>query len=57
MSERQVPAVEFVIGNHQNVLLPGELLRAIELPASALRKRAAFRRMYADPHGSLDRAR
>jgi len=44
-SERQVPAVEFVIGNHQNVLLPGELLRTIELPASALRKRAAFRRM------------
>ena len=44
-SERQVPAVDFVIGNHQNVLLPGELLRTIELPASALRKRAAFRRV------------
>ena len=44
-SERQVPAIEFVIGNHQNVLLPGELLRTIELPASALRKRAAFRRV------------
>jgi CO/xanthine dehydrogenase FAD-binding subunit len=44
-SERQVPAVEFVIGNHQNVLLPGELLRTIDLPASALRKRAAFRRV------------
>jgi CO/xanthine dehydrogenase FAD-binding subunit len=43
-SERQVPAIDFVIGNHQNVLLPGELLRTIELPASALRKRAAFRR-------------
>jgi CO/xanthine dehydrogenase FAD-binding subunit len=44
-SERQVPAIDFVIGNHQNVLLPGELLRTIELPASALRKRAAFRRV------------
>ena len=44
-SERQVPAIDFVIGNHQNVLLPGELLRAIDLPASALRKRAAFRRV------------
>jgi CO/xanthine dehydrogenase FAD-binding subunit len=44
-SERQVPATEFVIGNHQNVLLPGELLRTIELPASALRKRAAFRQV------------
>ncbi|MBW3634676.1 MAG: FAD binding domain-containing protein [Chloroflexi bacterium] len=44
-SERQIPAIEFVTGNHQNVLRPGELLRAIDLPASALRKRAAFRRM------------
>ncbi len=44
-SERQVAAVDFVTGNHQNVLLPGELLRQIELPAAALRKRAAFRRM------------
>ena len=44
-SERQIPAIEFVTGNHQNVLQPGELLRAIELPASALRKRAAFRRI------------
>jgi len=44
-SERQVPAIDFVIGNHQNVLLPGELLCAIDLPASALRKRAAFRRV------------
>jgi CO/xanthine dehydrogenase FAD-binding subunit len=44
-SERQVPAIDFVIGNHQNMLLPGELLRAIDLPASALRKRAVFRRV------------
>ena len=44
-SERTVPAVEFVTGNHQNVLQPGELLRAIELPAAALRKRGAFRRV------------
>jgi CO/xanthine dehydrogenase FAD-binding subunit len=44
-SERQIPAIDFVTGNHQNVLQPGELLRAIDLPASALRKRAAFRRM------------
>jgi CO/xanthine dehydrogenase FAD-binding subunit len=43
-SERQVPAIDFVTANHQNILQPGELLCAIELPASALRKRAAFRR-------------
>ena len=31
-------------GNHKNVLAPGELLRSIHLPASALKKRFAFRR-------------
>jgi CO/xanthine dehydrogenase FAD-binding subunit len=41
---RSVPAVEFVVGNHQNVLEPGELLRSIHLPAAALSKRYAVRR-------------
>lgn len=41
---RQVAVVDFVTGNHQNVLAPGELLRSIFLPAHALRKRFAFRR-------------
>jgi CO/xanthine dehydrogenase FAD-binding subunit len=41
---RQVPVVDFVTGNHQNVLAPGELLRSIFLPAHALRKRFVFRR-------------
>jgi CO/xanthine dehydrogenase FAD-binding subunit len=41
---RQVPVVDFVTGNHQNVLAPGELLRSIILPAHALRKTFAFRR-------------
>ena len=44
-AERRVPVVEFVTGNHANVLKPGELLRSIDLPASALRKRPSFRRM------------
>ena len=35
---RRVPVVDFVTGNHQNVLAPGELLRSIFLPAHALRK-------------------
>lgn len=43
-SPRQVPVVDFVTGNHQNVLAPGELLRSIFLPAHALRKKFAFRR-------------
>jgi CO/xanthine dehydrogenase FAD-binding subunit len=40
---REVAAVDFVTGNHSNVLQPGELLRSIQLPASALSKRFAFR--------------
>jgi CO/xanthine dehydrogenase FAD-binding subunit len=41
---RKVAARDFVTGNHKNVLEPGELLRSIHLPASALEKRFAFRR-------------
>jgi len=41
-AERRVPVEDFVTGNHQNVLQPDDLLRTIELPASALRKRACF---------------
>jgi CO/xanthine dehydrogenase FAD-binding subunit len=43
--ERRVAVEDFVIGNHKNVLQPGDLLRSIELPASALRKRSCFRRI------------
>jgi CO/xanthine dehydrogenase FAD-binding subunit len=41
---RKVSALDFVTGNHANVLKPGELLRSIHLPAKALEKRFAFRR-------------
>jgi CO/xanthine dehydrogenase FAD-binding subunit len=40
---REVRAVDFVTGNHANVLRPGELLRSIHLPATALAKRFAMR--------------
>jgi CO/xanthine dehydrogenase FAD-binding subunit len=43
-SPRRVPAIDFVTGDHRNVLAPGELLRSIQLPAEALAKRFAFRR-------------
>ena len=42
-SPRRVPVVDFVRGNHANVLRPGELLRSIHLPAAALRRRFALR--------------
>jgi CO/xanthine dehydrogenase FAD-binding subunit len=41
---REVPMIEFVTGNRANVLAPGELLRSIHLPATALKKNFAFRR-------------
>lgn len=44
-SSRTVPVAEFVIGDGRNVLAPGELLRSIHLPASALASRVAFRRL------------
>ncbi len=42
---RDVQAADFVTGNHRNILQPGELLRNIHLPATALKKRFAFRRL------------
>ena len=44
-SERRVAAEEFVTGNNQNILQPGDLLRSTELPIAALEKRTSFRRM------------
>jgi CO/xanthine dehydrogenase FAD-binding subunit len=43
--ERAVGVLDFVTGVNQNVLGPGDLLRSIDLPASALYKRTSFRRM------------
>jgi CO/xanthine dehydrogenase FAD-binding subunit len=40
---REVAVVDFVTGNHQNILQKGELLRSIRLPAAALAKRYAMR--------------
>jgi CO/xanthine dehydrogenase FAD-binding subunit len=48
---RQVPVAEFVTGERRNVLRPGELLRSIFLPASALRARAACRQVSLSPVG------
>jgi len=42
---RIVPAARFITGTHANILAPGELLRSIHIPLSALTKRFAFRHM------------
>ena len=41
---RHMAVVDFVTGNHKNVLAPGELLRGLLSPLSSLRKQYAFRR-------------
>jgi CO/xanthine dehydrogenase FAD-binding subunit len=41
---RRAPIIDFVTGDHRNILAPGELMRSIFLPAHALRKKFAFRR-------------
>ncbi|MFE1176671.1 FAD binding domain-containing protein [Streptomyces sp. NPDC058773] len=43
-SVRILDALDFVTGNNENVLDPGEILRRIDIPAAALRKRTAHRR-------------
>jgi CO/xanthine dehydrogenase FAD-binding subunit len=49
--QRCVPVIAFILGPQQNGLRPGELLRAIDLPLSALRRRAAFRQISLTPAG------
>jgi CO/xanthine dehydrogenase FAD-binding subunit len=44
-SEQKLPVVDFVRGPQQNALAPGDLLRRIDLPSSALLKRSAFRQI------------
>jgi CO/xanthine dehydrogenase FAD-binding subunit len=49
--ERLVPIVEFVTGAQKNILAAGDVLRQIDLPASALVKRTAFRQHSLTPLG------
>jgi CO/xanthine dehydrogenase FAD-binding subunit len=48
---RELPAADFVTDDGVNALAPGELLRAVHLPVTALRARTAFRRASLAPHG------
>jgi len=43
-SERIVDAADFVTGDHTNILAPGEVLRTVDIPARALRRRHTHRR-------------
>lgn len=50
-SERTLPVTQFVTGNIRNALRPGEMLRQIDIPLAALRRRAAFRQISLTPVG------
>jgi len=50
-SEHRVGVADFVTGNQRNVLAPGDLLRQIDIPISALKRRSAFRQISLTPVG------
>jgi CO/xanthine dehydrogenase FAD-binding subunit len=49
--ERKILVADFVTGDQRNVLAPGDLLRQIDLPIAALRRRSAFRQISLTPVG------
>ena len=49
--EQKVSVSDFVIGNQRNVLAPGDLLRQIDIPLDALKRRSAFRQISLTPVG------
>ena len=49
--ERKVAAADFVTGNQTNVLKAGELLRQLDVPLAALKRRSAFRQISLTPVG------
>src|SRR6476620_11498482 len=49
--ERKIPVADFVTGDQRNVLAPGDLVRQIDIPLAALRRRSAFRQISLTPVG------
>jgi CO/xanthine dehydrogenase FAD-binding subunit len=49
--EQRISATDFVTGDQRNVLAPGDLLRQIDIPLAALRRRSAFRQISLTPVG------
>ncbi|MBR0928637.1 FAD binding domain-containing protein [Bradyrhizobium sp. 62B] len=49
--EQKIPVVDFVTGNQRNRLTPGDLLRQIDIPLAALKRRTAFRQISLAPVG------
>jgi len=49
--ERKIPVADFVTGDQRNVLAPGDLLRQVDIPLAALKRRSAFRQISLTPVG------
>ena len=49
--ERQIATTDLVLGPRRTALDPGEILRALRIPASALAQRTAFRRISLSANG------
>src|SRR3954471_3941203 len=49
--EQMMPVVDFVTGNQRNLLAPGDLLRQIDIPIAALKRRTVFRQISLAPVG------
>lgn len=49
--KRRIPAAEFVTGAGRNALRPGELVRAVDIPATALAATTAWRKIALAPLG------
>ncbi|GLS42755.1 FAD binding domain-containing protein [Methylobacterium brachythecii] len=50
-AERRVSVIDFVLGPQKTTLGRGEILRSISMPAEALGRRTAFRRISLSPNG------
>jgi CO/xanthine dehydrogenase FAD-binding subunit len=46
-----IDVVDFVTGNQDNVLMPGDLLRSISIPLASFKRRSAFRQISLTPVG------
>lgn len=49
--EQRIPVADFVTGNQRNRLTPGDLMRQIDIPIAALKRRTAFRQISLAPVG------
>ena len=49
--EQKIPVIDFVTGNQRNRLHAGDLLRQIDIPIAALKRRSAFRQISLAPVG------